>query len=190
MAIFADGRRMLVVSKEVFVAASLHEGDVIDEKMIATLNEQEMRHRAWQSALRLLSYRPRSEAEMVQRLTRRGLLPDIVALTVNRLKEQGLLDDAAFSRFWVESHRERGSRRLERELALKGVDKELSRAATATRDDTVAALAAAQRRLPVLRNLDYATFQRRLGSYLVRRGFPYEVVRQVLEKCWRQREAR
>ena len=50
-------------------------------------------------ALRFLSYRSRSVAEIHRRLSK-DYTPQQVDETVARLKESGLLDDAAFARAW------------------------------------------------------------------------------------------
>ena len=34
---------------------------------------------------------------------------------------------------------------------------------------------------------DYQTFRRRLGEYLRRRGFGYEVIETTLERVWQER---
>ena len=70
---------------------------------VDALRQADERHQAQEAALRLLAYRPRSEAELRHRLARRGLASGVVEETVARLREQGLLDDAAFARFWVET---------------------------------------------------------------------------------------
>ena len=55
--------------------------------------------KAKNAALRLLSYRSRSEKEVQRRLERR-FTQDAVARTLSDLRRQGLLDDAAFAKEW------------------------------------------------------------------------------------------
>ena len=49
--------------------------------------------RAMGRALNLISYRQRSESEMRRRLSEHHS-EDVIDLTIDRLKEQGLIDDA------------------------------------------------------------------------------------------------
>ena len=58
--------------------------------------------RALDSALRFLSYRPRSEQEVRRRLGRQAWPAEVIEAVVARLRAVGLLDDAAFARLWVE----------------------------------------------------------------------------------------
>ena len=70
-------------------------------------------------ALNVLSYRPRSVAEM----RRRGL-----AAVIPKLIELDLLDDQKFARWWVDQRlrfRPKGNRALTAELLAKGIDREI-----------------------------------------------------------------
>ena len=58
--------------------------------------------RAMGRALNLISYRQRSESELRRRLSEHHS-EDAVDLTIDRLKEQGLIDDARFAREWSDS---------------------------------------------------------------------------------------
>ena len=62
------------------------------------------------AAVRFLGYRPRSEAEIRQRLQRRGFDSDCTEKALARLKEQGLVDDTAFARFWKDNRQNRSAR--------------------------------------------------------------------------------
>jgi regulatory protein len=81
-----------------------------------------------EAALRFLEPRQRSIGEVRRRLTRVGYREDLVEGAIARLVELEMLDDAAFSRTWIESRdraRPRGERALRRELALKGIQREV-----------------------------------------------------------------
>jgi len=141
------------------------------------------------AAVRYLGYRPRSEAEIRQRLVMRGFESDGIERTVARLKEQGLVDDLAFARFWKEnreSFRPRSQRLTRLELRRKGLDAETIEAVVAEIDDGDSAYRAALSRAPRLAGADYAGFRRRLGQYLRERGFGYEVINRTVARLWRE----
>ena len=99
------------------------------------------------------------------------------------------LDDAAFAQFWRESRETlspRSGRLIRSELLFKGVDADTATATVEGLDDEEAAYRAAAKRLKSLQGDDYDVFRRRLGGFLTRRGFSYDVVRRVLERCWRE----
>jgi regulatory protein len=187
--VYLDGRYALSLSLELVAQAGLHEGDALSPQQVDSLRQADVRHQAQEAALRLLAYRPRSESEMRQRLARRGLPEEVVQETIARLREQGLLSDAAFARFWVETRDQnspRGRRLLWRELSAKGIEREIARQAIAAVAEEDAALRAAQKKARHLQGQNYPLFRRRLGDFLLRRGFPYPIVRTTVERLWRE----
>lgn len=92
-----------------------------------------------EAALRFLEPRQRSIGEVRRRLTRVGYRPELVEGAIGRLIELGMLDDQAFARTWIESRdraRPRGERALRRELAVKGIEREIVDATIGERDAT------------------------------------------------------
>ena len=187
--LFLDGRFALGLSTDVAAQVSLRVGDEVDGDRLRALREAEARADAMSAALRLLSYRPRSETELRQRLARRGVPPALIDSTIQRLRELGLVDDAAFARAWVESRERtspRGQRLLRQELRAKGVNSDASRELVEGVDDAEAALRASARRAASLSGLPQEEFRRRLGDFLRRRGFDYETIRLTVERRWRE----
>ncbi len=171
------------------VARDLQVGQSLTPSQIQALRAADERARALQIAGRLLARRPRSRAELAQRLQRRGFAAALVAALLDELQAQGWLDDAAFARQWVENRlafRPRGRARLRAELRAKGVAEEHITAALAEVDDEALAFAVARRALPRYQGLPWPVFARRLGGYLSRRGFPAAVVREVLQRLWHE----
>ncbi len=142
------------------------------------------------AALRHVAFRPRSEKEMRQALGRRAVSPALRDEVVSRLRELGLLDDAAFAASFVESRDRsspRGRRLLAQELRQKGVARGLASESAAAVDDADAAYRAAGRRAGAMRGLDFPEFERRLGGFLLRRGFNYETTRGTVRRLWQER---
>ena len=187
--VYIDGRYAFSLSLELVAQAALHEGDTLSPQQVDSLRQADVKHQAHAAAIRLLAYRPRSEKEIRQRLFRRGLPPQVVQETIARLREQGLLSDDAFARFWVETRDQnspRGRRLLWQELSAKGIEREIARQAIDAVAEEDAALRAAQNKARQLQGQEYAVFRRRLGDFLLRRGFPYPTVRTTIEKLWRE----
>ena len=135
-----------------------------------------------------LSYRPRSEKEVRDRLRRGGYEQDAIEHAIARLHEWRYLDDADFARRWVENrtaHRPRGKRLLQQELRHKGIDSETARDAIddVDLDETGAAEVLARRRLPSYAGDEPVAIRRRLGAYLARRGYGYDVIRVALDRA-------
>jgi regulatory protein len=185
--VYVDGAFALTVALSRAQEKGLHEGMGMSAAELRALRREDERHTAYEAALRLLSYRPRSEKEMRFRLGRRGVAPEVVEETVRRLRRAHYLDDEAFAQFWAErrdSVSPRSRALIERELRFKGIDAGTASSTVADLDDEEAAYRAAAKRLPALTGLSREVFWRRLGGFLTRRGFSYDVVRPTLERCW------
>ena len=103
------------------------------------------------------------------------------------LEGRGYVDDRAFATAWAESRargRSFGRQRLREELRARGVAKPLIEAAIDRAFEDTSELGRAQlaavRRLAILRRRAPDQAARRLHDYLRRRGYPGDVVRQVL----------
>ena len=153
---------------------------------------QDERQQAYDRALRYLSYRPRSQAEVRRNLLAAGLEAELVEATLTRLVAQGYLDDAEFARFWVENRqqfRPKGSQALRGELRQRGVAAETIEAALVDLDPETGAYEAARPqalRLAALARTDPTAFRRKLGDFLLRRGFEYEIVKQTVSRLLRE----
>ena len=154
------------------------------------MNDSESFKRASAAALRFLSYRPRSEAEVRSRLRRR--FPDhVVEQVVESLAEQALVDDASFAKLWRDNRETlnpRSAAAIKRELILKGVASELAKSAVQDLDDRDSAYRAGLKPARRLAQSDFSTFQRRLWGYLQRRGFSPSVTRETIDRLWEERE--
>ena len=152
------------------------------------MSDTEPSQRAHAAALRFLSYRPRSEAEVRNRLRRRFPEP-LVDEVVELLKEESLVDDARFAGLWAESresHKPRSAWAVKRELIAKGVDSSLAQEAVQDIDDTESAYRAATKQAHKHVEADFLTFRRRLWAYLQRRGFSASVSRQTTQRLWEE----
>jgi regulatory protein len=143
--------------------------------------------RARAAALDLLARRPWTRRDLARRLCRRGAPADVAEAVVADLEARGYVDDRAFARTWAESRardRALGRHRLREELLARGIARPLVEAAIdrafEDTDELTRARTAAARRLTVLRSDAPAQAARRLHDYLRRRGYPGNVVREVV----------
>jgi regulatory protein len=137
------------------------------------------------AALRLLTGRARTRAELVRRLEERGYTAAAVAEAVARLERVGLVDDAALAADVAEVRAARGldAPAIALELRDRGVDPAVAeRAAQAAVPDELRAdrcRQVAEARLAQLGDLPPAARLRRLAAYLARRGYPAELAEAV-----------
>lgn len=145
--------------------------------------------RVYDRALATLAARARASNELARLLVRKGEPPHLVERAVCRLRDQGLLDDAAFARAFVRSRvlgSRQSRRRVEQELARRGVARDIIQAAVATVfaeegvDQEAIAVDAARRKMRSLARLEPAVRRRRLYGFLSRRGYDGDDIRRAM----------
>jgi len=187
--IYLDGKYAFSLAAEVAAKESLQVEQELSADDIKTLSRSDDLHRCFSAATLYLSYRPRSEPELRERLRRRGFDGDCVEQTVARLKKQGLLDDTAFAQFWTENRdyfSPRSQRLTRLELRKKGVPEEIIDRAVNNINDEDSAYRAGLKKARSLSRSDYPCFRRRLGDHLKRRGFSYGVINHTVERLWQE----
>ncbi len=188
--VFIDGAFSVALSVELVARENLKVGEDVSEEQIARLKQSDLLQICFDVAMHYLSYRPRSEAEVRQRLRRGGFDSQVVDKVIGVLKERQLIDDVAFAQYWKEnrlSFKPRSQRAIELELRRKGVAAETAGEVVKDMDDEVVAYQAGLRKARLLSRLDYDEFYRRLFVYLQRRGFSYEIIRSVVIRLWQER---
>lgn len=187
--VFLDDKFAFSLEAEVALKEGIKVGRELSEGDIEALTGAELSQRCYEAALRYLDYRPRSQAELRQRLARRGFDEENVEATLARLQEQGLVDDLAFARFWQENRQAFSPRSrwlVRRELKQKGVADEVIERVVAKVDEEDSAYQTAIAKARNLPLADYEGFRKRLSEYLKRRGFGYGVIKNTLKKIWEE----
>jgi len=189
--IFLDGKFAFSLEAEVAAKEGLQVEEVLSDEQIEALARSDHFHRCLNAAIHYLSYRPRSESELRERLRQRGFDGDTQEAVITRLKEQGLVDDMAFAQFWKdnrESFSPRSQWLTKLELRRKGVANDIIDQVVDAIDNDASAYRAALGKARSLPRFDYQSFRRRLGEYLKRRGFSYGVIHHTVERLWQEQE--
>jgi regulatory protein len=168
-------------------AAKLRKGQTLTEAEITRLRDKDAIQQAIDRAARFLAYRPRSTDEVRRNLSKKNIPPTVIDAALEQMSAQGYLDDRAFALFWIENRnafKPLGSRALRYELRQKRVpdtiiDEVLDAYGV---DDADAAYRAASQRARRLRNMTRRDFQNKVGSFLQRRGFAYNIARVAIER--------
>lgn len=142
----------------------------------------------YDAAVRILTRRAYSVHEMKQALQRRTDNDDLIKSVMDRLKRNGLIDDARFAKQFVRQRteiRRQGRFRIARDLRARGVPNQAIEAAIADNamehDEAAMVRQRLQRKLRALRGeLD----EKKLASLyrsLLRAGFSADVVRREVK---------
>jgi regulatory protein len=139
--------RTLLLHIAVVAEEGLYTGQPCPPDMVARLQAGDEFQREYNRALNFLAVRPRSTAEVRERLRRKNVAPDLIDAVIARLNRAQYLDDAEFARYWIGERarsRPRGARLLRGELRNKGVSPALIEAALANFEAEAAAEHAAR----------------------------------------------
>jgi regulatory protein len=185
--VFLDGEFAFGLAR--IVAAWLQVGQEIDDEKIAKLRAEDEREEAYQRALSFLSYRPRTQNEIIQNLKKHAVPDEVIDGVLARLKRSGLVDDQNFAESWVENRSElhpRSRRALRYELRQKGVDPDIIEEAVAPVDEEELAYQAALKQARKLKHLEWQDFRQKMYGFLARRGFNYEVSSPATARVWEE----
>ncbi len=191
--VFLDGKFTFSLEAEVVMKEGLQVGQELTANQTEALGRSDHFHRCLDAARGYLSYRPRSESELRERLKQRGFDGSSIEVVITKLKERGLVDDLDFAQFWKdnrESFSPRSQWLTKLELRRKGVANDIIDQVVDTIDDDDSAYRAALSKARSLPPSDYQSFRRRLGEYLKRRGFGYEVINHNVERVWQEQGCR
>jgi regulatory protein len=190
--IYLDGKFSLGISAELMLKLGLHLDQEISEAELEQLQNEEARQQAVERAINYLSFRPRSQAEVRRYLRKKETPSEIIEAVLERLGRLDYVDDRAFASFWVENREQfnpRGAQALRNELRMKGVEREIVDEMVSGENDEELALRAARKKAHLLSqtsDMDFTTFRNRLGGFLSRRGFSYDVVSRVVRALWQE----
>jgi regulatory protein len=144
----------------------------------------EARRRTFQRAIKLLSAKPRSIAELRERLLEgRGANEAVVEIVISRLREYGYLDDERYAVSYASSkvrQKPVGRRRLEQELTMKKVDPKVADEALdsvfAETSEADLIDRAIEKRIRIRGRPRDRAQAKSLFDHLLRQGFPFELV--------------
>jgi len=139
----------------------------------------------------MLEARARGATELRRLLLKKGEPAADVDATIERLQASGLLDDANFARMFARSKAlgpGLSKRRLQQELAKRGVNREVSNEAIETvfeeegMNDEASIERVARKKLRMLGKVDADTRRRRLYGFLARRGYDSDDIGRIVAR--------
>lgn len=154
------------------------------------MSEKDPLTKAKSDALKLLSFRARSCAELGKRLREKGYDESVTGEVLEIFKRQHLIDDEKFAEEFVQSrgaHGASGRRRLERDLKAKGLAPAAVSQALAKfgpEEEARQALEIAEKRITAWRDLPKPKQRQRLFGFLARRGFSSDAINEAFKKVF------
>lgn len=146
----------------------------------------EKRLSALNYALKLLSYRGRSERELINRLSIKGYSDEEIKKSLEELKDIGLIDDRKIAldfKNYAKETKKLGSMGIRNFLLSRGIPIDVIEEICDDNDEEEDAYELIQKRI---RNLEDEKAKKRIYSLLQRRGYSFETIRKVLRRFYNE----
>lgn len=168
---------------------NLKKGDVLNEETISQILLTEEKKRVKENAFRYLAGRAHSEKELRTKLLHKGYDEKLVSEVISELKEQKFIDDLEFALSYARSrmlNKPMGERLLRRELWQKGINEaHIQKAveeAYSKKEQAEFARDLVKSRKTRNRDLETEKRKKRLYDFLLRRGFDWDIAKEVVEQ--------
>lgn len=185
--IYLDEDFAFVLYKGELCLYGVHEGEELKEDAYRQIMEELLPKRAALRCMNLLTDRPYTENQLREKLSA-GMYPEsCVDAALDYVKSYHYVDDRKFAEDYIESQREKKSRRvIEMELLRKGVRKELIEEAFAALeelgsgpDEEALGRQWMKKKHFEAENADFKEIQR-MAAFLYRKGISGETIRKLL----------
>jgi len=190
VSIFLDDTFLCGIPETLLLKLNLFIGKEVDQEEIQKLIDEKEHTEAKQKVIKLFNRRIYSELEITKKLGRKGYQEDIIQKVVGELKKSSLINDYLFAKAFVHDRlllKPKGSFLIALELKNKGISETII--ARVFSEEKIAegdfdrALEIAKKRLAPLKSIkDKKTIKRRLYNFLLRRGFSYDIIRNILDQ--------
>ena len=180
-----EGKISFVLYKRELSKWQIQAGKVLSLEDYETIKIEILAKRAKKRALHLLEKVNRSESNLRQKL-REGFYPsDVIEIAIEYVKSFGYLNDSAFAQGFIESRMHRKSyKEIYALLVQKGIDSEEIKKSFESFYDENAEYEAIKyliKKKSFDKEETTGQIFNKAFNYLVRKGFSYERVRQVLQ---------
>ena len=123
--LFIDGEFFVALSVETVMKNRLKKCQEVDKDVLAEIVLQNERSEALTKAANYLSKTLKTKKQVKDYLLRKGYSEDVAWYCIDKLKEYSYIDDAVYSKRYIESvSKTQGKRMVEYKLMMKGVRKE------------------------------------------------------------------
>ena len=189
--VHADGAPLATVSADIIERLGLRVGTSLTESQADGVRKESAVLAAYDRAVGMLAVQPRSARDLKRVLIRKGEGTHAVDAAIERLLALGLLDDAAYARQLARSKmvgQGASRRRVQQEMFKRGIGREQAAEAIEATvadealDEEAIVERVARKKVQSLEGLDPVTRNRRLWSFLARRGYAVDDIRRVVAR--------
>jgi regulatory protein len=195
VSVYFDNGERLILSEDTFYNSGLRKGDEISEDRFSFFIEQNILYHIKQRALSFLARRFHSERELLIKLKSKSYEERLIKVVLSDLKEKSFIDDKVFANHFIEEKLKKkrwGKNKIRAALFSKGISAsiidESLRSFDSEQDQNATAIELAKKKFESLikRETDNKKIKQKLISYLMSRGFEYEISAVAVNKIIKQ----
>lgn len=177
------------VSDSLIVSENLSKGKELSDEDISRLKEKDNLDKAMQKVLNYLSYRMRSETEVIRYLRDLEVLDEDITKMIERLRKLQFVDDQRFAEAFVRTKRDtakKGPLLIEQELFQKGVSKLHIQDAIKQYSEDMQfehAKVMIEKKQSSYKNEGLKKKQQKLMQFVIQRGFPQSIASKAVNEA-------
>jgi regulatory protein len=182
LSVFIDNRFAFSLPNLEISNLGLQAGMELTPQDVKKLKQRSSVNQAKIKVLKLLSFRARSEKEVLDYLKRNNYNPDTIEEAINYFKEVGLVNDSDFARQWLKNRSEfkRNSFKQTRaELIKKGISRDIIN--EVLEENPIDELEIIREVVEKKRHQSRYQDDFKLMQYLARKGYNYDKIKRALE---------
>ena len=152
-----------------------------------------MEDKFYNFTLRFLSYRPRSEKEVRDKLKAKQVEFDVIEKIIAKLKEKKFINDEEFARGWTENRirfKPRSLRLIKIELKQKGIGEDIVNKMINDKglmvNDLESAKKLVQKRIEKIKSLSRQEIYEKLGRFLNSKGFSWDTIKKSIDEILKE----
>lgn len=182
VSIFVDGKYSFSLSLDELLAEKLKIGTELEEPQLALLKKKSTDGKLKMRALEWVMLRPHSVQEFKDYLRRKKADPDLTEKLIEDFTTKKYLNDMYFAEWWLTRCllKNKSDRAVRAELRKKGIGVELID--TVLAEDRISEEERIKEIVAKLKTRPRYQDQQKLKAYLVRQGFSYSSVKDVLSE--------
>ena len=177
---------------ETVVKNNLKQGAQVDASKLKHMVQQDNYLKCKRDALKIIERGAKSEKQMIDKLMAKGYDDSVIPRTLDFMKDYGFIDDEKLSKSYVsQKSTSIGKNKIKAFLYNKGISEDIIRRCIDDVDiemeeTTAFNLALKKYNVLVKTEKDNNILYKKLGDYLVRKGYSYDICRSVLKNVLRE----
>lgn len=191
--VYVNEEFLFACSAEIIYNYGLKSREKIDIDKIKIIIEEDNYIKCKNNALHIIEKAYKTEKQIVEKLLVKGYEKTTIDKVILFLKEYNFLDDSKFAEMYIkEKLGSQGRNKIKYSLIQKGLDESIIKEKLQNIDkekeeDSLEKLGRSKYEQLIKREEDTRKIYKKLGDYLMRRGYPWEDVKSFLNRVLKEK---